>query len=75
MTKGANRVGMSFNPSGNAEVDEVKSTVASLIDGMQDIVDLGGEAGRCAAIAQTKFEEAAMWAVKAITKPKEKVCE
>jgi hypothetical protein len=33
------------------------------------VVDIGDEAGRCAAIAQTKFEEAAMWAVKAITKP------
>lgn len=71
MTKGEFRVGISFNPGGNVEVDRTKAQAAALIDSIQHIVDLGGEAGRCAAIAQTGFEEAAMWAVKAITKPKE----
>jgi hypothetical protein len=69
MSKGEYRVGVTFNPSGNERVDLVKAAVAELIDTLQPIVDFGGEAGRCAAIAQTKFEEAAMWAVKAITKP------
>jgi len=71
MTKGQYRVGASFNPSNNPEVDSAKFRTAELIDSLQPIVDTGGEAARCAAIAQTKYEEAAMWAVKAITKPKE----
>lgn len=71
MTKGEYRVGTSFNPGGSSQVDGVKQITAGLIDEMQPIVDLGGEAGRCAALAQTAYEQAAMWAVKAITKPKE----
>lgn len=69
MTKGEHRVGISFNPGGHSQVDGVKQITAGLIDEMQPIVDLGGEAGRCAALAQTQYEQAAMWAVKAITKP------
>jgi len=69
MTKGEYRVGVDFNPSGDEQIHTVKVTTANLIDALQPLVDLGDEAGRCAAIAQTKFEEAAMWAVKAITKP------
>jgi hypothetical protein len=69
MSKGEYRVGVTFNPSGNEMVDQVKVKAAELVDVLQPIVDFGGEAGRCAGIAQTKFEEAAMWAVKAITKP------
>jgi hypothetical protein len=71
MTKGEYRIGVNFNPGGHEQVDGVKQITAGLIDEMAPIVDLGGEAGRCAALAQTKFEEAAMWAVKAITKPPE----
>ena len=70
-TKGEYRVGVSFNPSGNELVDYTKAITAGLIDGLQPVADTPGEAGRCAAIAQTKYEEAAMWAVKAITKPEE----
>jgi hypothetical protein len=71
MTKGEYRVGVSFNPGGHGQVDGVKQITAGLIDEMQEILDAGhnSEASRCAAIAQTKYEEAAMWAVKAITKP------
>jgi hypothetical protein len=68
-SKGMYRVGLGFNPSGNSRVDDMKIAAAQAIDSLQDLVDQGDEAGRCAAIAQTKFEEAAMWAVKAITKP------
>ena len=71
MTKGEYRVGIGFNPGGHSQVDGIKHITAGLIDEMQPLVDLGGEAGRCAAVAQTKYEEAAMWAVKAVTKPKE----
>ena len=71
MTKGEFRLGIAFNPSGSTQVDGVKQITAGLIDEMQPIVDKGGEAGRCAALAQTQYEQAAMWAVKAITKPTE----
>jgi len=67
-TKGQYRVGVSFNPSNHPVVQDVKVAVASLVDLLQPLVDLGDEAGRCAAIAQTKLEEACMWAVKGITK-------
>lgn len=68
MSKGEYRVGATFNPSGNPEVNRVKALAAELISRLQLIVNNGDEAARCAAIAQTKFEEAAMWAVKALTK-------
>lgn len=69
MATGEERVGIAFNPSGNQEVDQVKGATAALIDNLQGIVDHGDEAGRCAALAQDRYEAACMWAVKAITKP------
>lgn len=71
MTKGEYRVGCSFNPSGKSQVDGVKQITAGLIDEMLPLVERGGEVARCAALAMTKYEEACMWAVKAITKPEE----
>jgi hypothetical protein len=71
MTKGEYRVGINFNPDGHSQVNGVKQITAGLIDELEPLVEARGEAGRCAAIAQTKYEEAAMWAVKAITKPEE----
>ena len=65
--QGGDRTRVAFNPSGKVEVDTVKRQTAELIDSLQIIVDHGDEAGRCAAIAQTKYEEASMWAVKAHT--------
>lgn len=38
-----------------------------LVDWLVPVVDSGGKAGRCAKIAQERYEEAAMWAVKALT--------
>ena len=72
MSKGNERVGVSFNPSGDLNVANLKSRVALLIDDLEELVQERGEAGRCAAIAQTEFESAAMWAVKALTKPRSK---
>lgn len=71
MTKGEFRVGVDFNPGRNPRVDGLKQITAGLIDDLNDMVeqDSHPEAARCAAIAQTKYEEAAMWAVKAVTKP------
>ena len=76
MTKGEYRVGIRFNPDGHSQVDGIKQITAGLIDEMEqlkmDNVLDHQESSRCAAIAQTKYEEACMWAVKAITKPLEK---
>lgn len=70
MTKGEYRVGLSFNPSGNQMVDDIKAQAAALIDLIEQISDVpaGGEVIRLKALAQTAIEEGAMWAVKAATK-------
>jgi len=64
MTNGEYLVGVSFNPSANPSVDEVKKLTAALID----LVEKVGRDGRTTALAVTNFEQAAMWAVKSITK-------
>lgn len=69
MTEGQHRVGTSFNPSGNAKVDQIKQATAELIDLLQEIADDREHPGaRAAAVACTEYEGAAMWAVKAVTK-------
>lgn len=74
MTLGEKRVRASFNPSNNNLVDEIKAKSADLIDlcetmkgatGRETIAN--GEKRRCLALAQTHYEDAAMWAVKAAT--------
>ena len=65
MTEGEYRVGISFNPGGNPHVDHIKEVVAGLIDYILEY----GKDGRCAAIAATEIESAAMWGVKSVTKP------
>lgn len=70
LTEGQYRVGVTFNPSSNPLVDEVKQKAAELIDLMNSIAtDREHPGARCAAIAMTELESAAMWAVKAVTKP------
>lgn len=64
MTIGTDRVRLSFNPSANKEVEEIKHLTADLIDRCEA---LKAKDGRLAALAQTAYEEAAMWAVKAAT--------
>lgn len=69
---GEYRVGIDFNPSGNEIVHDIKERVAELIDAMEDLktvsLNVNPEVSRLAALAQTAFEEGAMWATKAITK-------
>lgn len=65
MTEGEWRVGVTFNPSQNGYVDEIKRKTAELID---MILTFMGNDPRTAALASTAYEEAAMWAVKSITK-------
>lgn len=72
-SRGAYRVGSTFNPSANEMVDQIKGIAADLIDLIETIPSdretvRGNEAGRLKALAQTEIESAAMWAVKAATK-------
>ena len=68
-TIGEKRVRTRFNPSGNLPVDDIKKKTAELIDMCEDLRDLNAspEVMRLLSIAQTAYEEAAMWAVKAAT--------
>jgi hypothetical protein len=68
MTLGQERVRVSFNPSGNDLVDEIKQLTANLIDLCE--ARLKPLDPRLAALAQTHYEDAAMWAVKAATTSK-----
>jgi hypothetical protein len=79
MTKGEYRVGINFNPSADDTVGKIKRAAADLIDLIEtirvpDVNDQvsaihSNEVARLKALAQTTIEEAAMWAVKAATKP------
>ncbi|HAW49167.1 MAG TPA: hypothetical protein DCX34_18370 [Roseovarius sp.] len=72
---GEYRVGVSFNPSSDPDVDKIKALAAALIDAIEAVDDGGnrgaasGEVRRLKALAMTAAEEAAMWGVKAATKP------
>lgn len=69
LSEGEYRVGKSFNPSGAESVDKIKATAAELIDYLLPISnDRTHPGARCASIAMTEIESAAMWAVKAVTK-------
>lgn len=67
MSLGKDRVRAGFNPSSNERVESIKSLTAQLIDVCEDLKPLDP---RLAALAQTAYEEAAMWAVKAATTEK-----
>ena len=64
ITLGQKRVRINFNPSDNSTVEVIKSTTAGLIDLCESIKYRDP---RLVALAQTAYEEAAMWAVKAAT--------
>jgi hypothetical protein len=64
MTIGEDRVRVKFNPDGNSVVDQIKSKTAELIDLCEELKD---KDPRLVALAQTHYEDAAMWAVKAAT--------
>jgi hypothetical protein len=63
-TVGEERVRVAFNPSADDKVSVLKSRTAVLINLVEDLKALDP---RCAALAQTAYEEACMWAVKAAT--------
>lgn len=58
-----------FNPTGDSNVAAIKETTDDLIALVRLIADAPGSSGdakRRAAIAITNYEQAAMWAVKAL---------
>lgn len=61
---GAHRVREGFNPSNDDVVTKLKRYTADLIDLCEELKPLEP---RLASLAQTAYEEAAMWAVKAAT--------
>ncbi len=72
MTLGEKRIRTDFNVSGDTEIDHIKKSTAQLIDYLNkhtgdDSGAISDEQGRLVKLAQTSYEEAAMWAVKAIT--------
>ncbi len=72
MTYGEKAVGLTFNPSNDSTVQEIKVTYAKIIDTLNlKIGDLSpsvdGEKIRLYKIAITEAQTAQMWAVKAVT--------
>ena len=68
---GEQRVRIEFNPSAVGNVNFIKEKTAELINVCESLKPEGGiisrEQLRLIALAQTSYEEAAMWAVKAAT--------
>lgn len=74
MSLGEDRVRTKFNPGKHTLVDKIKQKSAELIDLCEENKGrINSEhAGRLWNLAQTHFEDAAMWAVKAATSGEEK---
>jgi hypothetical protein len=69
MTYGEYRVGVTFNPSGNEHVNEIKRRAADLIDYIHSWNSGDNpEANHLARRAIDTIDDAAMQAVKAVTK-------
>lgn len=64
LSLGEQRVRTKFNPSENDTVSQIKQKSAELINLCEE---LKAKDVRLASLAQTSYEEAAMWAVKAAT--------
>lgn len=73
MSLGEDRVRVKFNPSDNSTVSQIKQKTAELIDLVQSMpkpesgTGKSNEFARLCALANTSFEEGAMWAVKGAT--------
>lgn len=75
LTYGGKAVGLSFNPSKNTEVDDIKQAAANFIDAVcgptGEKLDFGqgkdNEAASMRKLAMRAAQEAQMWAVKAAT--------
>lgn len=68
---GEQRVRTAFNPSLEGIVDQIKQKSAELINMCESLKEpysgVPSEKNRLCAIAQTEYESACMWAVKAAT--------
>jgi hypothetical protein len=73
LTFGQRAVGLSFNPSNNGDVEDMKHLYATVIDRLDDFrkgyIKRGDnpEMVRLCSIAITEAQTAQMWAVKAMT--------
>lgn len=65
-TIGEIRVRTDFNVTKNDIVTQIKNKSAELID-LMETLKIDGYDARTASLAQTAYEEAAMWAVKSAT--------
>lgn len=67
-TFGEKAVGLTFNPSGDAKVQEVKELYAQIIDLLNDTRgEDRSDKARLLSVAITEAQGAQMWAVKGIT--------
>jgi hypothetical protein len=66
---GEKAVGLTFNPSGDAHVEEIKKAFAKVIDVLNDLRDdtTSGEKKRMYSLAISEAQAAQMWGVKAVT--------
>ncbi len=69
LSYGEKAVGLTFNPSNDSGVQEVKELYAKIIDKCNELrTEAGqGEKGRLLSVAITEAQTAQMWAVKGIT--------
>lgn len=69
LSYGEKAVGLTFNPSGDAKVQEIKELYAKIIDLCNDLRTEAeqGEKGRVLSVAITEAQGAQMWAVKGVT--------
>lgn len=69
LTFGQRAVGITFNPSNNTTVDEIKADFAKIIDTLNDLRSqaMDSEVARMLSKAITEAQTAQMWAVKAVT--------
>lgn len=69
LTCGEKRVRTNFNVSASTDVDAIKQNTAALIDAVEKLKEKNAdpELARLVALANTSYENAAMWAVKAAT--------
>jgi hypothetical protein len=69
LTFGQKAVGMTFNPGGHVQVNEIKRICAEFVDYLNDVRanSVDPEVKRMASVAITEAQTAQMWAVKAVT--------
>ena len=69
MSLGEERVRLQFNPSSNTDVQAIKQRTAEMINWCNDrlVREDNPEIKRLLSLAMTNYEDAAMWAVKAVT--------